>query len=167
MNLDEQTERCAQSVEATDRSAAIARASRILVDVTSQLSGVPAAQRRAAALMASVFAVVLLVVGITPWLRDSPSLLRGLAVVVLVVALALGLIAWGLLRSVAMDRAESLVDAAVEAAVEAAGQQMCSCGVAHDPDEMHITEPKIDGCAPTDAACTHSCATCVLARVSS
>jgi hypothetical protein len=135
--------------------------------VTSQLSAVPPSQRRIAAFTASGFAVVLLVVGITPWLRDSPTLLRVLAVVVLLVAAGLGLIAWGLLRSVALERAESSLDAAVEAGVRAAGQQMCSCGVAHDPDEMHITEPKIDGCAPTDAACTHSCATCVLARVSS
>jgi hypothetical protein len=159
-----------------------ASASRILVDVTSQpssrlssqpssrlssqLAAVAPAQRRFAAVLAGGFAVVLLIVGLVPWFGDAPVTLRVLAVAVLVVAAALALVSWGLMRGLALERAEASVDAAVEAGVRAAGQQMCDCGVAHDPDEMHITEPKIEGCAPTDASCTHSCATCVLSAQS-
>jgi hypothetical protein len=152
-----------------------ASASRILVVVTSssssrlssQLAVVAPAQRRIAAILCGAFAVVLLIVGLVPWFGDAPVTLRVLAVAVLVVAAALALVSWGLVRGLALERSEASLDAAVEAGVRAAGQQMCDCGVAHDPDEMHITEPKVQGCAPTDATCTHSCASCVLARASS
>ena len=157
MNLDERSERCAQSVEVTDHADAAARPSRILANVTSQLSAVAPAQRRTAARIAGLFAAVLLIVGVTPWLRDSPTALRALAVVVLLAAVTLALVAWGLVRSVALEQASSSVDAAVEAAMAAGGHQMCDCGEAHDPDEMHIT----DAC-PSEGACNHDCATCKL-----
>jgi hypothetical protein len=88
--------------------------------------------------------------------------------VALVIAVLLGLVAWGLLHSVKLDLDEQRLDAAIEQAVAASGATMCSCGHEHDPDELHVS-PGGDTCAHdgSGAACSHDCETCVLAALRS
>jgi NhaP-type Na+/H+ or K+/H+ antiporter len=83
------------------------------------------------------------------------------AVLGFVVGAVLGLLAWGLLRTISIDVASELLDRELEHAVAASGANMCGCGHEHDPDELHVT----DACAHdgAGAACSHDCATCVLA----
>ncbi|MDT4977252.1 MAG: hypothetical protein QOG98_3010, partial [Pseudonocardiales bacterium] len=86
------------------------------------------------------------------------------------VALLLGLMAWGVTRSVRVDLAEQRLDNAIDEAIAASGgtasELACDCGHDHDEhdhdaDEMHVSgEPcAYDG---TGVECTHSCDTCVL-----
>ncbi|HEY7047086.1 MAG TPA: hypothetical protein VH373_07685 [Jatrophihabitantaceae bacterium] len=126
----------------------------------SQLSSVPVARRRRAAAACGVAAVLLVAVGVLPWAGSAPTALRVLSVVVLVAAVVVALIGWGLLAGVRADTTEARVDAAIIEAVEAAGFAGCDCGVEHDPDEMHIT----DAC-PSEGTCGHDCATCKLAAL--
>jgi hypothetical protein len=103
--------------------------------MASQLSAVPIDRRRRAAATAGLIAVLLVAAGIMPWVGPAPSVLRVLATIVLVAALPVGLVAWGLLRSIRADRAEARLDAAIAAAVA-------------------------DACTSVDA-CTHDCAACL------
>ena len=88
--------------------------------------------------------------------------MRVIATVVLVLALALALVAWGLFHSTVLDQrrqAEAEFDAVILEAAGPAGA--CGCGQVHDPDELHITDAcEHDG---SGAACEHNCDTCVLA----
>src|SRR5262245_18735881 len=126
----------------------------------SQLSYVPVARRRRAAARCGLAAVLLVAVGVLPWTGSAPTALRVLSVVVVVVAVGAGLVAWGRLTSARADVDEARVDAAIIEAVEAAGFGGCDCGVEHDPDEMHIT----DAC-PSGDSCNHDCATCKLSAL--
>jgi hypothetical protein len=126
--------------------------------------------------MAGVLAVALAAVGLTPWFSPAPAVVRGIAVAMLVAAVALALIAWGLARSVRVEQDDASLDAAVTSAMAAAGQQMCDCAEPHDPDEMHITDadpktaralgaagdPQDAACASNSASCAHDCVTCIL-----
>jgi hypothetical protein len=128
--------------------------------MSSQLSSVPIARRRHAALMCGLTAVMLVAVGVLPWVKSAPVALRVVSVLALVAAVVVGLIGWGLLTSVRADVSEAHVDAAITETVEAAGFGGCDCGQEHDPDEMHIT----DAC-PSEGTCTHDCPTCKLAEL--
>jgi len=117
----------------------------------------------------------------------STAIIKGFVAVALVVAALLGLMAWGVLRSIRLDLADKRLDAAIEQAVRASGRSMCDCGHEHDPDELHFvrdenghfvdgegqhltgakhataaTECRHDG---TGADCAHSCDTCMLAAL--
>jgi hypothetical protein len=83
------------------------------------------------------------------------------AVLGFVLGALLGLLAWGMFRSVSIDVAAQRLDRVLEDAVTASGANMCGCGHEHDPDEMHVS----DACSHdgTGGACAHDCDTCVLA----
>jgi hypothetical protein len=116
--------------------------------------------------MSGSVAVVLAVCGILPWTADTAAVVRGLAAVVLLGAITTALVAWGLLRSISVDRhrlAEADFDSVL---IEAAGSAgACGCGHTHDPDELHIT----DACEHDGAgvACEHNCESCVLTALRS
>jgi hypothetical protein len=132
--------------------------------VSSDLSRIPIDRRRQAAIFTGLTAVVLVVVGVLPWVGSAPAAVRVLATVVLVVGVGLALVAWGLLHSTTLDQhrqADAEFDAML---VEAAGPAgACGCGQSHDPDELHIT----DACEHDGAgeACAHNCDTCVLSSL--
>lgn len=125
----------------------------------SSLSSVPVATRRRAAVALALISLLLLAMGLIPWLRAAPGVVRGFAVVALICALALALMARGLLTSVRSATREARLDAAAIAAVAEAGQTMCSCGHAHDPDELHVMDAPP---CPSGETCTRTCDTCVL-----
>jgi hypothetical protein len=129
--------------------------------VTSPLSAVPVERRRRAARSATVLAFVMLAVFAVAWLRPAPAVVRLFATVALFGAVFLGLIAWGLLRSVRLDAAEARLDAAVIGTLADSGAAG-DCGHDHDPTKMHVTDAAPACSAGPD--CDHSCADCVLAR---
>jgi hypothetical protein len=128
--------------------------------VTSRLSAVPVGARRRLAATVSVFAVLFVAIGAVA-LTGSGAVAVVFAVLGFVVGLVLGLLAWGILRSISIDAAAQRLDQVLEHAVTSSGAAMCTCGHEHDPDELHVT----DACAHdgSGAACAHDCDTCVLA----
>lgn len=87
--------------------------------------------------------------------------------IALAVAVLLGLIAWGVQRSIRIDLAERSLDAAIEETIAHAGGHaaMCGCGHEHDPDELHVTDAEACAHDGSGAACSHDCETCVLAAL--
>ncbi len=86
----------------------------------------------------------------------------------LVVGALLGLMAWGVQRSIGLDAADAadrrLTAVAENALAEHGGyQSMCGCGVQHDPDELHVVDAEPCAHDGSGAACSHDCQTCVLA----
>jgi hypothetical protein len=131
--------------------------------MSSPLSAIPvAARRRIAATLGLFVALFAAVAAVAATGRNTPAapVFAGIATVV---AVLLGLIAWGLVRSIRLDEAEASLDAAIEATVRASGAQPCGCGHEHDPNELHVT----DACAHdgTGQACAHDCQTCVLSAL--
>jgi hypothetical protein len=128
------------------------------------MSGIPVQKRRQLAATLGLFSVLFIAVGAVAATGPSNGLLKAFIVVVLLVAVLLALLAWGVARTVRVDLADQRLDAAIGAAVEAGGSSMCGCGHEHDPDELHVTD---DPCEKDGAGreCTHSCDTCVLARM--
>jgi cytochrome c-type biogenesis protein CcmH/NrfG len=100
-----------------------------------QLTSVPIERRRRAAATAGLIAALLVAAGVLPWVAPAPSVLRVLATIVLVAAVLVALVGWGLLTSIRADQAESRLDAAIAAALA-------------------------DACTSVDA-CTHDCAACL------
>jgi thiol:disulfide interchange protein len=107
-----------------------------------------------------LLAFVMLAVCVVVWLRPAPVVIRLFGTLALVGAIFVGLITWGLLRSLRLDAREVQVDAAVMDAL-AAGAPI-DCGHEHDPTEMHVTDAE-PACS-AGPACDHTCAECVLAR---
>lgn len=102
----------------------------------------------------------------------TTALIKGFVVVALLIAVLLGLMAWGVLHSIKLDLNDRAVDAAIVEAMQAAGRSMCGCGHEHDPDELHFVDGEgqhLTGakCAHdgTGVDCSHSCNTCVLAAM--
>jgi hypothetical protein len=144
--------------------------SAIIERVTSPLSAVAIAKRRQFAATLGLLAMLFIAVGAVSATGATTGLVKAFVVVALLVAVCLGLMAWGVLHSVRMDVAEQRLDAAIEDAVRSSQRSMCGCGVEHDPDEMHFVDGEgqhLSGrkCASdgTGADCSHSCDTCVLA----
>jgi hypothetical protein len=142
--------------------------------VTSSLSGIAVAKRRQFAATLGLFAMLFIAVGAVAATGATTAAIKAFVVVALLVAVLLGLLAWGVLRSVQLDVADRRLDAVIEAAVRSGGRSMCDCGVEHDPDEMHFVDGqgqhvsgKSFGCAHDGRGtdCTHSCETCVLAAL--
>ena len=103
----------------------------------------------------------MLAVFVVVWLRPAPVVFRRFATLAVLGAIFLGLIAWGLLRSLRQDAREAQLDVAVMDALADTGRAI-DCGHDHDPTEMHVTDAEPTcGAGP---ACDHTCAECVLAR---
>jgi hypothetical protein len=124
--------------------------------MSSALSTVPIDRRRRAARSALLLAAVMAVVFVVAWVRPAPGVVRLFASVALVGALMLGLMSWGLVRSIRLDTA----DRTVAAAIDDTAATMCDCGREHDPDELPVNDARCE----RGASCDHSCAACVLAR---
>ena len=134
------------------------------------MAGIAIAQRRRLAATLGLFAALFVAVGVVAGTGGSntPAVVRVFSAVALAVAVLLGLMAWGVTRSVRVDVAEERLNKAIEQAITAGGESVsdlaCGCGHDHDADEMHVTA---DACAHdgTGVECAHSCDTCVLARL--
>jgi hypothetical protein len=140
--------------------------------VASALSGIAVAKRRQLAATLGLFAMLFIAVGAVSATSADTGLVKAFVVVALLVAVVLGLMSWGVVRSVRIDLDEQRLDAAIESAVRASGRSMCDCGVEHDPDEMHFVDGEgqhLTGkrCAHDGKGsdCSHSCDTCVLAAM--
>lgn len=138
--------------------------------MSSPLSGVPIEKRRHAAATVGLFAMLFLAIGAvaaTGGRTGAPVF----ATVALVIAVLLGLIAWGVMRSIGVDLAEQRLDAAIEATLAERPEYatLCNCGHDHDPNELHFSDAaKSDEACAHDgggAACAHDCSTCVLAAL--
>jgi hypothetical protein len=137
--------------------------------VTSPLSGIPVDKRRQLAATLGLFAMLFIAVGAVAATGATTPAIKTFVVIALVVAVLLGLLAWGVLHSVKLEFADRKLDAEIVAAVRAAGRTMCGCGHAHDPDELHFTDgpgQHLTGarCAHDGrgADCAHDCASCAL-----
>lgn len=130
--------------------------------MSSPLSTIEIEKRRQVAATLGLFAMLFIAIGAVAATGASTAIIKGFVAVALVVALVLGLLAWGVLHSIRLDLAERRLDAALAAAVTASGSTVCGCGVDHDPDELHVANCRHDG-SGTD--CSHSCDTCVLAAM--
>jgi hypothetical protein len=132
--------------------------------VTSPLSAIAVEKRRQLAATLGLFSMLFIAVGAVAATGASTAVIKAFVVVALLVAVVLGLMAWGVVHSVKLDQAEQRLDAAIEAAVTARGGSMCDCGHEHDPDELHVVD---DPCSQDGhgVGCTHSCDTCVLAAL--
>jgi uncharacterized low-complexity protein len=133
--------------------------------VSSALSGIAVEKRRQVAATLGLFAVLFVAVGVVAETGSAPTLVRVFAVAAILVALLLGLAAWGVVHSVRADLAAARVDEAIDEVMATAGADLqCGCGAAHDPDELHVSD---DPCTHDGAGgdCTHSCDTCVLAAM--
>jgi hypothetical protein len=128
--------------------------------VPSQLAAIPAPTRRRAAAVVGTFAVLFLAVGVLSWIRDAGIALRIIGVIVLVAAAVLGLIAWGLLNSVRVDRLSDEFDAEIAAQI-ADHDATCGCGQDHDMAETTT----ICGQDGDGADCAHDCASCAVSAL--
>jgi hypothetical protein len=114
--------------------------------------------------LAGLVSAILVVAGTLPWTAHTAVLVRVLAIAVFAAGVLIGLVAWGLHHSIALDRrhaAEAEFDAAL---IEAAGPAgACGCGHAHDPEELHI----VDACEHDGDGerCERNCESCVLATL--
>ena len=92
---------------------------------------------------------------------EAPEL--AFAALAFVLATGLGVVAWGMYRSVQVDQAELALDAAVQKTLAATGRrsQLCDCGHDHDPNDLHVTDAECshDG---TGVECAHNCELCLL-----
>jgi hypothetical protein len=143
------------------RSDALAgTASAIIERVTSPLSAIAVEKRRQLAATLGLFAMLFIAVGAVAATGATTPTVKAFVLIALLVAVLLGLTAWGVAHSVRLDLADRKLDATIEAAVKASGRSMCDCGVEHDPNEMHI----VDACEHDGSGveCEHSCDTCVL-----
>jgi hypothetical protein len=128
------------------------------------LARLPVQGRRRLAATLLLFAMLFVAVGAVAATGRGTAAAPVFCAVALSVALLLGLIAWGVQRSISLDLAEQRLDAAIDDTMGAHGG-MCGCGHDHDPDELHVT----DACAHDGSGveCAHGCRTCVLAGLRS
>jgi len=136
--------------------------------MSSPLAGIPTERRRRAAATVGLFAMLFLTIGTVAATGRSSQAAPVFSAIAIVIAVFLGLIAWGLARTVRADLAEQQVDAAIEAALAERPEfaSLCSCGHDHDPSVLHVTDEP-DTCAHDGggAACAHDCSTCILAAL--
>ena len=131
--------------------------------VTSPLANVPVPARRKLAATLGLFTMLFLAIGAVAATGQGAAAAPVFTGIALGVAVLLGLIAWGVHRSIKIDLADQRLDAAIEQTMAAHGHSMCECGHEHDPNEMHT----VGACAHngTGAACAHDCDSCVLAAM--
>ena len=140
-------------------------ASAIIEGVSSRLARVPVQGRRRLAATLLLFAMLFIAVAAVAATGRSTAAAPVFCAVALCVAILLGLVAWGVQRSVSIDLAEQRLDAAIDETMNAHGGHaaMCGCGHEHDPSELHVTDAcEHDG---SGASCAHDCDTCVLAAL--
>jgi hypothetical protein len=135
--------------------------------MSSPLSGVPIEKRRRAAATVGLFAMLFLTIGIVAAAGRSASGAPVFSGITISIAVLLGLVAWGMIRSIGADLADRELDAAIEATLANRPEfaSLCSCGHDHDPTELHLTDDEpADACAHDGggASCAHDCSTCVL-----
>jgi len=138
--------------------------------MSSPLAGIPTERRRRAAATVGLFAMLFLTIGTVAATGRSTEAAPVFAAVAIVIAVLLGLVAWGIVRSVQADLADQKLDAAIEAALAERPEfaSLCSCGHDHDPSVLHVTDAESTdesaACAHDGggAACAHDCSTCVL-----
>ncbi|MDT4919061.1 MAG: hypothetical protein QOH89_3761 [Pseudonocardiales bacterium] len=106
--------------------------------MSSPLSEIDVEKRRQVAATLGLFAMLFIAIGAVAATGAATAVIKGFVAVALLVAVVLGLLAWGVLRSIKLDLADQRLDATIESAVRASGRSMCDCGHEHDPDEMHI-----------------------------
>lgn len=118
--------------------------------MSSALSGIPIDRRRRLAATVGLFSMLSVTVGVVALTGTTPGVVRVFSAIALVVAALLGLVAWGLSRSVSIDMAEQRLDAAIDAAL--------------DDIARHRPKHAAASCAHDGAGrdCAHSCDTCVL-----
>jgi hypothetical protein len=140
--------------------------------VSSPLSDIEIDKRRQVAATLGLFAMLFIAIGAVAATGATTAIVKGFVVVALILAVLLGLMAWGVLHSIKLDLTDRELDAAIEAAVKASGRSMCDCGHEHDPDELHFVDGEgkhLTGikCAHDGSGvdCSHSCDTCVLAAM--
>jgi hypothetical protein len=135
--------------------------------VSSPLSGIALEKRRQFAATLGLFAMLFIAVGAVAATGATTATIKTFVAVALIIAVLLGLMAFGVLRSIRLDLAEQRLDAAIVDTVKARGASMCDCGHEHDPTEMHYMGERADACAHDGAGadCSHSCDTCVLATM--
>ncbi len=150
----------------------------------SSPADISVATRRRFTFGALAFAALLCAIGVLCLLGTVGGAVRVFGVVALLAAIFPSLLAWATWRTITAERAEQRLDAAINDTLEHSGiaGQLCSCGVKHDPTELHVTDaepadasdtgatgPAADACAHDGhgASCTHSCETCVLAGLRS
>lgn len=98
--------------------------------------------------MAVGMGLLLVAVGLTPWLGDAPAAIRMMSSMLGVAGLCFLLAGWSLVRTVRIDRRASAVRA-------------CGCGHDHDLAEMRVTH---EATCPSGGACGTgaACASCTL-----
>jgi hypothetical protein len=134
------------------------------------LAGIAIARRRHFAATLGLFAALFAAVGVVAATGGgtTPGTVRAFSAIALAVAVLLGLMAWGVTRSVRLDLGEERLNKAIEEAIAARGgtvsDLVCGCGHDHDADEMHITGESCDHDG-RGLECAHSCDTCVLASL--
>jgi hypothetical protein len=133
--------------------------------VPSALSPVPIERRQRLLPAFGLLAALLVAIGVVAVTGDSVVVIA-LGAVAIAAGVLVGLVTWGLARSIRIDRAEQHLDGVIEQALQANGVRMCECGHEHDPNELHVTDGP--GACQHDgrgADCAHSCETCVLAAL--
>lgn len=145
--------------------------------MSSPLSGIGLQKRRQVAATLAVMALLFLAVGAVATTSATSATVKAFVAIALLVGVLLGLMAWGVVRSIKLDVHERRLDAAIEAAVRASGRSLCDCGVEHDPDELHFVDgpgQHLTGARRADAGgaecahdgsgadCSHTCDTCML-----
>jgi hypothetical protein len=136
------------------------------------LSEIDVDKRRQVAATLGLFAMLFIAVGAVAGTGADTAVIKAFVAIALLIALVLGLLAWGVLRSIKLDLAAQQLDATIEAAVRASGGWTCDCGHDHDPTEFHVMdadEPEAGATAcghdGSGTDCAHSCDTCVLASM--
>ena len=133
---------------------------------SSSLSRLPFAARRKMAATLGLFCALFLAIGGVSATGQGEASAPVFATLAFVLAAGLGLVGWGIYRSVQIDRAELALDTAIQEALASAGRrgQLCDCGHDHDPNELHVTDAQCshDG---SGVACAHDCEECVLKRL--
>jgi hypothetical protein len=131
--------------------------------VSSPLAGIALEKRRRFAAALALLATLFVAVGVVASTGDAPGIVRLFSAILLIVAVLLGSIAWGVAHSVKIDLADARLDNAIEAAVAAHGVT-CGCARVHDVDEMHVSDESgtHHACPVSGTECTRGCDTCAL-----
>ena len=112
------------------------------------------------ALTLAFFCALFLAIGAVSLTGRGEASEFAFAALAFALAIGLGVVAWGMHRSVQIDQAELALDTAVQGTLARRGQ-VCDCGHDHEPNELHVTDAE---CAHDGAGieCAHNCELCLL-----
>lgn len=136
--------------------------------VSTSLAAVPVGRRRRLAGVLAGFAVLLAAIAVLAAAGRSSAAAIVCCVVAGVAAVVLGLMAWGVVRSVQAEQAERTLDAELRRTLAASGALACGCGHDHDPDELHVRGAACAGDGRgggNGVECAHDCESCTLAAL--